>query len=75
MLKLMKKERREARMYKLRVYMDAIKDASATSEYQWAKEWARNANADNVFVSRRDWIGYLERCALAEVTNMLRIAA
>lgn len=63
--------RRKPENYKLRVYMDAIKDAHAMTDEQWIDAWITGASTECVFISRSAWIQYLNNCVLNEVTNLL----
>lgn len=70
----MRKNRRTTEGYKLRVYMDAIKDAKATTDAEWIEAWANNP-IHSQYVPRIVWIGYLERCAIQEADRFLRLEA
>lgn len=58
-------ERRTKAGYKLRVYIDAISDAQAVTDEQWADQWAMQ-NRDEQYLPRVCWIAYLKECALKE---------
>jgi len=62
------KNRRTQKGYKLRVYMDAIKDAKATTDEQWIDQWA---TSEGTYVSRVVFLSYLEQCALIEAEKYM----
>lgn len=62
--------RRTKEGYKLRVYMDQIKEVRAMTEAQWIEQWITGGQ-DMAYISRIKWIGYLEQCALKEANSML----
>jgi hypothetical protein len=68
------RERRKKEGYKLRIYIDAIKDARATTESQWMEDWARNDCKDH-YITKSMWISYLEECALQEAKVFFRLEA
>lgn len=64
------KDRRTKEGYKLRVYMDQIKEIKAMSDAEWVDQWVKYAGKDDVYVNRLSWLGYLEGCALKEAEKM-----
>lgn len=58
-------ERRTSAGYKLRVYIDAIKDAEAMTDSVWEDQWALS-NGSTPYIPRQVWITYLKDCALVE---------
>jgi len=55
--------RRTKRGYKLRIYLDALKDAKNTSDEQWLQNWITSGGQ---WMPRMAWIAYLEQCVIAE---------
>lgn len=66
-------ERRTTEGYKLRVYIDAIKDVKSMSKAQWIESQAAS-EASGPYVTQDMWIAYLEHCAIQEAERMLPIA-
>lgn len=62
--------RRRPEAFKLRVYMDAIKDARNTTDKDWMDRWVAGCNAETQWISRATWISYLEQCALWEADKL-----
>jgi hypothetical protein len=56
-------ERRTAQGYKLRVYLDAIRDLKALSDAQWLESIISSGRA---YESKEVFLHYLEQCALNE---------
>lgn len=64
-------DRRTAEGYKLRVYMDALKDVRSMTNEVWLNQWVANAAADTDWISRDQWMNYLTTCILVETEKML----
>jgi len=64
------KERRTKEGYKLRVYVDAIREAKAITDQEWIENWSKQIG-DQVYMPRMDWIYYLEQCAILEATKLI----
>jgi len=62
--------RRTPRGYKLRVYMDAIKEVKFTTDEVWLDQWIK-LGGNSPFVSRAGWKYYLEQCALVEAEKYM----
>ena len=62
------RNRRTERGYRLRVYLDALRDAKNTSDAQWVENWI-SGSPNSPFLPRMAWIGYLEQCIIAESSN------
>lgn len=66
--------RRTDKGYKLRVYLDAIKDVIATSDEEWLNKWIYGQGGP--YISKADFIAYLEACVVVEAEQFLnRMAA
>lgn len=59
-------DRRKPEGFKLRTYIDAIREAENTPLEVWISEWASKAEVDSMYISRYDWICVLRRWALEE---------
>lgn len=57
------RNRRTQDGYRLRVYIDAIKDAKAMTDGEWIEQWSKSGGSEK-YISRSMWISYLEHCAL-----------
>lgn len=68
------RNRRTVEGYKLRVYIDAIKDVKAMTDQEWLDQWAISAN-DSPYLTRTMWISYLESCALIEAEKFATLEA
>ena len=64
------KDKRTTEGYKLRVYMDAIKDAKAITDDQWVAQWIKSVDAQ--WIPKSNWIAYLEQCAIGELEKIYR---
>lgn len=63
------KNRRTAGGYKLRVYIDAIKEVKSMTDQQWLGQWVAewvNRRSNAQYIPRLMWLSYLESCALIE---------
>ena len=67
----MRIELRSPERYRLRVYVDALRQAESTSDVEWVENWVRHAGPDSIWVPRQSWITYLKECIVAETTNEL----
>jgi hypothetical protein len=61
-------DRRTSAGYKLRVYMDAIKEVKAMTDDMWMNS---QILSDSRYMPKDVWIAYLEGCALAEAGTMI----
>jgi hypothetical protein len=66
-------ERRTTDGYKLRVYIDQIKEVRSMSDAEWVDSQATTASS-GPYLTRLMWLSYLERCAIQEAENMLPMA-
>ena len=66
----MKKNRRTVEGYKLRVYIDAIKQARMTTDAEWIEGWA-SGPSDCAYMPKIVWVSYLERCAIEEAGKLM----
>lgn len=57
--------------YKLRVYLDAIKDLDATSDMEWLSGWICNGQG-GPYISRKSFRAYLEAYVVIEAKNLLK---
>lgn len=64
-------DRRTKEGYRLRVYIDAIKEAKAMTEAEWVDGWIRGPK-DAPYTPLSTWIIYLEQCVIAEASNLMR---
>jgi len=64
------KERRRAYAWRLRVYIDAVKQAEATTDEEWIDRWVAHAGPDDRFIPRSIWVEILKRWALEEVQRI-----
>lgn len=64
------KDRRTKEGYKLRVYMDQIREVKSMSDERWIEEFVKY-NKDGPYVPRLAWLAYLEECALIEAEKLL----
>lgn len=64
------RERRSPAAKRLRIYIDAIKDAEATTNEIWLEVWAAHCDADNPFIPRMVWIAILKYWALQEASKL-----
>lgn len=69
------KDRRTKEGYRLRIYMDQIKEIKAMSDSEWVDQWVKYSTKDDVYVSRLSWIVYLEDCVMIEVNSLLNRGA
>lgn len=67
-------DRRTKEGYKLRVYMDQIETVKAMTDAEWVDQWAKHAKPDTPYMTRLEWIKYLEGCVMTEVTSLLEAA-
>lgn len=65
------RERRRVIAWKLRVYIDAIREVEATSDQDWLDAWARHCTERCIYVSRQAWIAILKKWALAEAQKLV----
>jgi hypothetical protein len=63
--------RRTKEGYKLRVYMDAIKEVKSMSNEEWIATQA-SYQSQGHYISRAMWLTYLEGCALQEADKLLQ---
>jgi len=68
------KNRRTKEGYRLRIYIDAIKAVKAMSEAEWVEMQSKHASIDR-YLSRGEWLAYLESCAIQEADKFLRLEA
>jgi hypothetical protein len=61
-------DRRTSAGWKLRIYMDAIRDAKAMTDDAWID---MQVYSDARYLPRDVWISYLEGCALREAETMI----
>ena len=66
-----KHDRRTPEMARLRIYMDAVQDAKATTNEEWLKRWVASASKDTIYVNRESAIQYFEACIMREVNSLL----
>jgi len=62
--------RRRPEGYKLRTYIDAIREAENTPLEVWISEWASKADVDSEYISQYTWICMLRHWALDEAHRM-----
>jgi hypothetical protein len=67
MLKIIKQDRRTKQGCRLRVYLDAIKQAKAMTQDEWVQNWISSGNR---WMPKDQWISYLETCALKEAEGL-----
>lgn len=70
-------DRRTLRGWKLRTYIDALKDAQSMTDAQWMEAWVASCTADSVYIPRTTWIAILQTWALheAEILTDFDVAA
>lgn len=67
-------DRRTKKGYKLRVYIDAIRQIKAMSVEQWTDMQASFPSEES-YVSKDMWLSYLEGCAILEAEQLIRTEA
>lgn len=68
-------DRRRPENYKLRTYMDALKDVQSMTDQEYMDKWLKHCTKDSEWISRLDWIAYLTGNIVREVENLLKEAA
>lgn len=63
-------ERRRKEAWRLRVYVDALKTAEATSDEAWVDQWIRSGD-DSPYLPRTVWIQILRNWVSSEATRLL----
>jgi hypothetical protein len=66
-------ERRTTEGYKLRIYIDAIKAVKSMSDAEWIETQAA-CGSSGLYMTRLQWLAYLEGCAIQEAERLLPIA-
>ena len=64
------RERRTLEGYRLRVYIDAIKEANAMTNAEWIEAWSKQPK-HLIYIPKSIWINYLEQCAMKEAEKFL----
>lgn len=70
----MTNSRRTQKGYRLRVYIDAIRDAKMTSDTDWIDQWA-NSPTWAPYLTKEAWVHYLEECMTKEAEVYFRLEA
>lgn len=68
-------ERRRTTAYKLRNYLDAIKQAEAMTDAEWLDNWVRSAGPQTNWIPRSQWLDYLRGCAILESERLVTVIA
>ena len=63
-------EKRTKEGYKLRIYIDAIKEVKSMSDATWIEIQASQAS-ESPYMTRAMWLAYLEGCAIQEAERMI----
>ena len=63
-------ERRRPEGFKLRIYIDAIREAEALTNEEWISNWAANCTVDSEYLSQYNWICLLRKWALQEAHKL-----
>jgi len=66
--------RRRPEAYRLRCYMDGLRQAESTTDEQWLMTWVRvwESGRDTEFVMRDVFIAYLKQCIFEELNQVLK---
>ena len=64
-------DRRTKEGYRLRIYMDQIKQVKAMTDEEWVNNWVIYPISD-IYFTRNSWLQYLESCALIEAEKMAK---
>lgn len=64
-------ERRNPAAWKLRIYVDAIKDVERITDEDWLNNWAFAPHTMGPFVPRSTWVAILREWALAEAARLV----
>lgn len=62
---------KDARLRKLAVYLDELKLTEAMTDAQWIDKWVKGAKKDSEYVSRGQWIEYLNKMIRQESERLL----
>lgn len=63
------KDRRRAVAWRLRAYVDAIKEMQAMTDQEWTSQWSTQPG-NVVYFSRQTWIATLTHWALREAAEL-----
>jgi hypothetical protein len=63
------RERRTLEGYRLRIYIDAIKEAKTMTNAEWVEAWSKRPEHET-YIPRLVWIDYLEQCAMIEADKL-----
>lgn len=69
-LSLQLNERRRTEAYKLRLYIDLIKETKAMTIDAWI---ASQVNSNQPYMSKEQWISYLQECANSEALKLASV--
>lgn len=66
----MRRERRSPKAWRLRVYIDALKEARKMTDQEWIDNWVAHCDANSIFMPRSTWISILEFWAVEEAEKL-----
>ena len=62
---------RDTRLHKMSVYLDELKFTEQMTDSEWIDAWVKGAKKDSDFVTRTQWIEYLNKMIRQESERLL----
>lgn len=60
--------------YKMQIHLEQAKVAREMTDEEWIDEWSKN-KSEEPYITRTQWIAYLESCVMKEAEKFLSEAS